>query len=125
MSLRKLGLDRFGLYAGESFRFLSVEERTLTVEVSSMTNLQSRRTLAAISVPVVAPAQKHETEIQRSELPRAVEKVVGEHSMVSTINGFSQEEENWQTFYEAELMVNGHSQDVLMDKNWVSVEKEE
>jgi hypothetical protein len=92
-----------------------------------MTNLQSRRTLAAISVllPVVAAAQKHETEIQRSEPPRAVEKAVGEHSMVSTTNGFSREEENWQTFYEAELMVNGHSQDVLMDKNWVLVEKEE
>jgi len=74
MSLRKLGLDRFGLYAGESFRFLSVEERSLAAEVFSMTNLQSRRTLAAISVliPVVTPAQEHETKIQRSELPRAV-----------------------------------------------------
>jgi len=127
MSLRKLGLDRFGLYAGESFRFLSVEERTLTAEVSSMTNLQRRRILAAISVllPVVTPAQEHETEIQRSELPPAVEKAVGEHSMVSTINGFSQEEENWQTFYEAELIVNGHSKDVLRDKNWLLVEEEE
>jgi hypothetical protein len=58
-------------------------------------------------------------------LPLAVEKAVAEQSKGTTIRGFSQEKENGQTYYEAELMVNGHTKDVLMDANGSVVEVEE
>jgi len=78
-----------------------------------------------LSAFAVAQEQEHEKKIQRSDLPQAVEKTVVEQSKGATIRGFSQEEENGQTFFEAELMVNGHSKDVLMDGNGSVVEVEE
>ena len=45
---------------------------------------------------------------------------------LSTVLNLDQDErENGQTFYEAELTVNGHSKDVLMDAGGVIVEVEE
>ena len=76
--------------------------------------------LAALAL---APGQ--EKRIKRSDLPPAVKKAVVEHSQGATIRGFSQEKENGQTFYEAELIVNGHSKDVLMDGDGAVVEVEE
>ena len=69
--------------------------------------------------------QEQEKKIQRAELPPAVEKAVSEQSKGATIKGFSEEKENGQTYYEAEMMVNGHSKDVLMDANGAVVEVEE
>jgi uncharacterized membrane protein YkoI len=66
-----------------------------------------------------------EKEIKRSDLPPAVEKAVAEHSQGAIIRGYSQEKENGQTFYEAELTVDGHSKDVLIDTNGTVVEVEE
>ena len=66
-----------------------------------------------------------EKKIKRSDLPPAVEKTVAAQSKGATIRGFSQEKENGQTFYEAEMMVNGHSKDVLIDSNGGIVEVEE
>lgn len=80
---------------------------------------------ATTLLPVLGLAQEQEKKIQRSELPAAVEKTVEEHSKGATIRGFSQERENGQTFYEAEMMVNGHSKDILMDANGSVVEVEE
>jgi uncharacterized membrane protein YkoI len=60
-------------------------------------------------------AQKKEN--QAFNLPPAVEKVVAQQSQGATIRGFSAEKENDQTLYEAELVVNGHSKDVLIDAN--------
>jgi hypothetical protein len=86
----------------------------------------------AIVVPVVtllfslfAIAQDQERKIQRSALPPAVEKAVAEQSKGATIRGFSREKENGRTYYEAELMVNGHTKDVLVDANGSVVEVEE
>ena len=78
-----------------------------------------------IVVSVLMSAQEQEKKIQRSDLPPAVEKTVVEQSKGATIRGFSQEKENGQTFYEAELMVNGKSKDVLVDVNGSVVEVEE
>jgi len=50
---------------------------------------------------------------------------VAAQSEGATIRGFSQEKENGQTFYEVEIMVNGHSKDVLIDSNGGIVEVEE
>jgi hypothetical protein len=74
---------------------------------------------------VLSSAQEQEKKIQRSDLPPAVEKAVIEQSKGATIRGFSQEKENGQTFYEAQLMVNGKSKDVLVDVNGSVVEVEE
>lgn len=80
---------------------------------------------ATMLLPVLALAQDQEKKIKRSDLPAAVEKAVVEQSQGATIRGFSQEKENGQTFYEAELTVNGHSKDVLMDVGGAVVEVEE
>src|SRR5260370_16424573 len=66
-----------------------------------------------------------EKKIKRSDLPPAVEKTVAAQSEGATIRGFSQEKENGQTFYEVEMMVNGHSKDVLIDSNGGIVAPEE
>jgi hypothetical protein len=81
--------------------------------------------VATMLLAALAPAPGQEKRIKRSDLPPAVEKAVVEHSRGATIHGFSQEKEAGKTFYEAELMVNGHSQDVLMDEDGAVVEVEE
>ena len=81
--------------------------------------------LAAAIAATVAAAEEQEKKIQRSDLPPAVEKTVSAQSEGATIKGFSQEKENGQTYYEAEMIVNGHSKDVLIDLNGNVVEVEE
>jgi hypothetical protein len=66
-----------------------------------------------------------EKKIKRSDLPAAVEKTVAVQSQGATIKGFSEEKEKGQTFYEAEMTVNGHSKDILMDASGAVVEVEE
>jgi len=81
-------------------------------------------TALAIST-VAAMGQEDEKKIKRSDLPAAVEKTVAEQSKGATIRGFSEEKENGKTYYEAEMTVNGHSKDVLMDPSGAIVEVEE
>jgi uncharacterized membrane protein YkoI len=71
------------------------------------------------------PALTQENKIKRSDLPPAVEKTVAAQSQGATIRGFSKEKENGKTLYEAELIINGHSKDVLIDANGAVVEVEE
>jgi len=66
-----------------------------------------------------------EKRIQRSDLPPAVENTVAARSEGATISGFSLEKEKGQTYYEAEMTVNGHRKDILMDKDGAIVEVEE
>jgi hypothetical protein len=80
---------------------------------------------ASIVLSSLVSGQDHEKKIQRSELPPAVQKAVVEQSQGATIRGFSREKEKGQTFYEAELLANGLSRDVLMDKDGKVVEVEE
>ena len=70
-------------------------------------------------------ASAQEKKIKRSELPAAVEKTVAAQSEGATIRGFSEEKEKGQTFYEAEMTVNGHSKDVLIAADGTVVEIEE
>ena len=81
--------------------------------------------LLIASLVVVASAFAQEKKIKRSELPAAVEKTVLEQSKGATIRGFSEEKEKGQTTYEAEMLLNGHTKDVLMDANGVVIEIEE
>jgi hypothetical protein len=79
--------------------------------------------VSTVLFATIATAQ--EKKIKRSDLPVAVEKTVAAQSQGATVRGFSREKENGQTFYEAELMISGHSKDVLIDANGAVVEVEE
>ena len=57
--------------------------------------------------------------------PAAVEKTVAAQSQRATIRGFSEERENGQMYYEAEMTVDGHSKDLLVDNSGAIVEVEE
>jgi len=81
--------------------------------------------LAVIVVAFAAAALAQEKKIQRADLPPVVEKTVAAQSQGATIKGFSQETENGQTLYEAEMMVGGHSKDVSIDTSGNVVEIEE
>jgi uncharacterized membrane protein YkoI len=54
-----------------------------------------------------------------------VEKTVASQSKGATIKGFSTEKEGGNTVYEAELIVNGHTKDVLIDASGAVIEVEE
>ena len=73
---------------------------------------------------IVAVLQAQEKKIKREQLPAAVEKTVARESQGATIKGFATEVEHGQKFYEAELTINGHSKDILIDKNGNIVEVE-
>jgi hypothetical protein len=92
-----------------------------------MTTLRAITIIAAATVllSVLVAGQEQEKKIKRTDLPPAVENAVVAQSQGATIRGFSQERENGKTFYEAELMVDGHSKDVLMDADGKVVEVEE
>jgi len=70
-------------------------------------------------------ASSQERKIKRSDLPPAVEKTVAAQSAGATVKGFSKENEKGQTYYEAEMLVNGHTKDILIDTNGAIVEVEE
>jgi hypothetical protein len=74
---------------------------------------------------LVGSAVAQEKKIKRSELPAAVEKTVAKQSKGATIRSFSKEEENGQTTYEVELLVDGHTKDVQMDANGAVIEVEQ
>jgi uncharacterized membrane protein YkoI len=80
---------------------------------------------ALATLTTISSAQGNEKNIQRADLPPAVEKTVVTQSQGATIKGFSREKENGQTYYEAEMTVNGHSKDVTIDANGAVVEIEE
>lgn len=81
--------------------------------------------ILTLSLSFIAVAEEQEKKIQRADLPPVVEKTVATQSQGATIKGFSQEKENGQTFFEAEMTVNGHSKDVLIDATGTVVEVEE
>lgn len=81
--------------------------------------------LIALSLATTLAAEEQEKKVQRADLPSAVEKTVAAQSQGATIRGFSQEQENGHTYYEAEMTVKGHSKDVLIDKQGNIVEVEE
>ena len=62
----------------------------------------------------IANAQE-EKKVRRNQLPAAVEKTVAAESQGATIKGFSREVEKGKIYYEAEMSINGHGKDILMD----------
>jgi hypothetical protein len=86
-------------------------------------NISSFAVVVALSLTTIAVAE--EKRIERKDLPPAVERTVQAQSQGATIRGFSQERENGQTNFEAEMTVNGHSKDVLINPKGEVVEVEE
>ena len=82
-------------------------------------------TLVAAGLAIASASYAQEKKIKREELPAAVEKTVVEQSKGATVKGFSKEIEKGKTYFEAELVVNGHGKDILMDENGKVVEVEE
>lgn len=70
-------------------------------------------------------SRAQEKKIKREQLPPAVEKTVARESEGATIKGFASEIEHGQKFYEASLLVNGHTKDILIDRHGNVVEVEE
>jgi uncharacterized membrane protein YkoI len=89
-------------------------------------NIQNTRAVLLTAVLLFAGlAVAQEKKIKRADLPPAVEKTVAAQSVGATVKGFSKEIEKGQTYYEAELIVNGHTKDILIDPNGAIVEVEE
>ena len=89
-------------------------------------NTQNSRAILLASVLLFAGlAVAQEKKIKRSDLPPVVEKTVAVQSVGATVKGFSKEIEKGQTYYEAEMIVNGHTKDILIDTNGAIVEVEE
>ena len=87
-------------------------------------NLRTRLVFGSV-VLIATVSLGQEKKIQRSDLPPAVEDTVVAQSRGAVIRGFSLENENGQTYYEAEMTVNGRGRDVLIDKSGAIVEVEE
>jgi len=81
--------------------------------------------LLASALGTTCVVQAQEKKIKREELPPPVEKTVAAQAKGATVRGFSKEAEKGKIYYEAELTVNGHGKDVLMDEKGIIVEVEE
>jgi hypothetical protein len=90
-------------------------------------NLRGRIIFASlvIALATISGAQAQERKIKRAQLPPAVEKTVTEQSQGATIKGFSTEIENGRRVYEAEMTINGHTRDILIDAKGNVIEVEE
>jgi hypothetical protein len=85
----------------------------------------ARICIALSTLAMFLMANAEEKKIERSDLPPAVEKTVAAQGKDAAIHGFSEERENGQTYYEAELIAAGHHRDVLIDAKGTIVEVEE
>ena len=90
-----------------------------------MTGLQRCAWTCAVIALAGACGWAQEKKIKRSDLPAPVEKTVAAQSQGAAIRGFSEEKENGKTYYEVEMIVNGHGKDVTMDPAGAVTEVEE
>jgi hypothetical protein len=81
--------------------------------------------IIAVSIGWTGSAWPQEKKLTRSQLPVAVQTAVDAQSQGAMVKGFSQEKEKGKIFYEAEMTINGHSKDVLIDAKGNVVEIEE
>lgn len=86
---------------------------------------QNTALVAILTLALAGTSLGQEKKIKRSDLPAAVEKTAQALSQGAVIRGFSEEKEKGQIVYEAEMLVNGHTKDVVMDANGAVVEVEE
>src|SRR5207302_74433 len=74
---------------------------------------------------VYAQGGDKEETVKLRDLPQAVQNTVKEKSKGATLKRVSKETENGKTQYEAEMIVDGHSKDLLIDSEGNVVEIEE
>ncbi len=72
--------------------------------------------IVVATLVLLSAVTAQERKIKREELPPAVEQTVAAQTQGATIKGFSREVEADKTYYEAEIIVNGHSKDILIDE---------
>jgi uncharacterized membrane protein YkoI len=82
-------------------------------------------TLLATTLCISALGLAEEKAISRSDLPPAVEKTLQQQLKGATVKGFSAEKENGRVVYEAQLLVDGHTKDILLDASGTIQEVEE
>lgn len=70
-------------------------------------------------------ALAQEQRVQMKNLPAAVKATVQEQSKGAKVHGLSKERDQGKTVYELELMVNGHSKDMIIDESGAILEIEE
>ncbi len=81
-------------------------------------------TVAAVILLGVT-AHAGDKKLTRTQLPAAVQKTVEEQSKGTTVVGFASEMEGGKLAYEAELKLDGHSKDILIDPSGKILEVEE
>lgn len=81
--------------------------------------------VASLTGTAAWSAAPMEKKITRKELPAAVAAAVAAESKGAKVKGFKREIEDGKTFYEAELVVAGHTKDILFDETGAMVEAEE
>ena len=79
--------------------------------------------LSACLFSTVSFAQ--EQRVQMKDLPPAVQKTVQEHSKDGKVRGLSKELNQGKTVYEAELLIQGKSKDMLIAEDGAIIEVEE
>jgi hypothetical protein len=115
---RRLRIEGISASIPSENHYLGGRPMNLSIKIAVLLLTASLGTASAISA--------QEKRIKREELPPPVEKTVAQQAAGATVRGFSKEVEKGKTYYEAELTVNGHGKDVLMDElgNIVEVEDE-
>ena len=88
-------------------------------------NIRSINIIGMVCALMATSAIAQEKKIRRSDLPPAVERTVTAQSSGTAVKGFSKEMEKGQTYYEAEMIVNGHTKDILINATGTIVEVEE
>ncbi len=81
--------------------------------------------LAALALATSVPSSAREQQVKIDDLPAAVKQTVLEVSKGVKRRELTREVENGETFYEAELEVNGRTRDVIMDASGIVVLIEE
>jgi hypothetical protein len=81
--------------------------------------------LAALALATSVPSSAREQRVKIDDLPAAVKQTVLEVSKGVKLRELTREVENGETFYEAELDVNGRTRDVIMDASGTVVLIEE
>ena len=92
-------------------------------EIMKIQQITGVSLLTALLIATASIAQ--ERKIKRSDLPPALEATVAAQSAGATIKGFSVEKKDGKIFYEAEMIFNGRSKDILIDATGAIVEVEE
>jgi hypothetical protein len=84
--------------------------------------------LAASALPlstVALRAQDQERTIPTADLPAPVARAVATQTQGAALKGLTEEREDGQTYYEAEMVVSGLTRDVLFDTAGTVVEVEQ